>query len=469
MNKIGQSLAIKSYKSQKLFYSLLVIFIILITTVGAYIVTSGYGLFALTFAILFPLSVLLLDNIFIGVLMLVFMIPMESAFLSVSSSGALSYTRILGILIFGLWVMKIAVGRRKLNKSDSHRWIFSLFLWAALSLFWAVNQDAAISRIITMLQLIAMFLLIMNEVSTPKRLAIVIGLFFASCLLSTTLALMGVDTKFRGGLLALENQGVKEFATYTGIVLLLAILYVSLGSSKYKEIALASILISIFPLLASAERGVLVALGVSLLSVILIIRQKNRLLFFSVLVIAILAITLQILVSSGLLDETILIRFTPRNVFESGGASRIDIWKVGLNLAMDNLFIGVGLENFIYQFYRYISSVDIVHNLDLITDPHSDLLRITGELGLVGVFFYLGMMFVSARQIYQASRLPLNEEFHLLIIMVMALFVFYFVNGLFSSFIWRKGYWYVIGLTAAVPNILGTYYRESNNSSGPEK
>ena len=97
------------------------------------------------------------------------------------------------------------------------------------------------------------------------------------------------------------------------------------------------------------------------------------------------------------------------------------------------------------------------------TDPHSDILRVTGELGLVGIFFFIGILLTSARKIYATYHFGKDEEIRFLTIIVTALFVYFVINGLFSSFIWRKSYWFVIGLAAAVPHVM-SYSKFTNNN-----
>lgn len=407
-----------------------------------------------TFIIVSPGLAVVFAYPFIGLLIFVLMIPFESSFLGVSGGGALTYTRLIGIFIFAAWIIRLVFEKRRLKLGVPARWLFLFFIWAALSIYWASYQGVAVSRLLTFVQMIGLYLLVVNEVDSPRKLSIVINVFFASSVLTAILVLLGVNVATYREQLSFADQSAKEFATYLGVVFLISTVRLAFGKGRERILTVIAMILCAFPLLASAERGVFVGLGVSFVAILLVSRQKLRLFVYIALGLAFLYLVLQLSARAGLINENILNRYSVQQVIASGGSNRLDIWKVGLSLVKDNLWIGVGLENFVNVFYRYIPVTQTQFTLDPITDPHSDYLRVAGELGVVGLGLFLGWLVSIGFPLTRTFKRRLSPEKLQLMIIVLGFFFFFLTNGVFSTFIWRKSYWLSLGLVTALPFIM---------------
>jgi hypothetical protein len=119
-------------------------------------------LIAMLLAII-PFAIVLFNFPFVGLLILIAMIPLESAFLSLSG-GTITVTRLVGLFIFCGWAIGLCVKRQKVKLASPTKWIVAFSVWAGLSFFWAVYPEEVLVRIQTLIQLIALTVLVVNEI-----------------------------------------------------------------------------------------------------------------------------------------------------------------------------------------------------------------------------------------------------------------------------------------------------------------
>ena len=150
-------------------------------------------------------------------------------------------------------------------------------------------------------------------------------------------------------------------------------------------------IVSIYPIIAAAERGVVLAIVITLVALFLVSQRKFRYIGYSLLGLILVVGVFQIISRYGGLSRFIIDRFSISNIIESGGSGRTEIWKAGWQIVLNNPVIGVGLGNFTAVFHRYAYAVDPLVSLSG-SSPHNDLLGVTAELGLVGLVLFLGFL-----------------------------------------------------------------------------
>lgn len=420
---------------------------------GYYIGSGGNPQFAVLLAAA-PLVILLFRNLFVGVLLLVFLIPLETAFFSISA-GAVTYTRLLGIAVFGVWILKLVTKHYKMpTLPPTMKWIGIYSIWAIISYFWAWDQSVTLARISTQVQLVLLSVLLVGVVNDKKKLWQILVTLFFSCILAALFGLVGISVSQSSAVLVLEGQNPREYATYVGITILFSILLFTLGPIRFRWIAVAAIVLTVYPLFAIGQRGVLLAMGVSLLATILIGRHKPKLLIGSVLAIGLLYGSFQFLESRALFSDYLVNRYDINSIVESRGSSRLDIWAVGLVLGRDNLLIGTGLDNFKVAFEQYLPLTETERRLKPGRDPHSNYLQIVGDLGLIGLSIWVIVLISAIRPFVPLLRRNAVYNEQLLLIVIFSLFLFVEVAGLTSTFVWRKVYWLALTLMVIAPLLM---------------
>jgi len=439
----------KSIKQQPLFVkATLIVMSISIFLLGGYLVAANQTNLVLVMLLIVP-AIYVFFHPFLGVLSFVFFIPLESAFLGIGG-GAATVTRILGIFIFSAWFVKVLMLRRKIEFYEPVKWAVVLIVWAMLSFIWAWNQEAALQRLQTLIQLFLLLLMITNEIDNVKKLQSVLIALLSSTILAGLLGVFGVGVNQTSRLLTLEGQGAKEYAAYIGIAFLLITIRYFYGDARYRFIHGVLALILLIPLFASGERGIIVALFVAWLSIAAFTHQRVKHSILILLILTTLFVAPVILQRSGLISDWTASRFTFDNIIASGGANRADIWKSGLVLVRENLLWGVGTGNFTSAIGSYIIVTPINSRISLTVDPHGDWLSLLGELGLIGfVLFivFLGRIFSHFVVLY---RLCVNRStfIPLQLLTIWSLAIYLVSVGLTSTFMYRKIYW--LGLAMAI-------------------
>jgi O-antigen ligase len=434
-------------------YFIFVIFCIGVFLLGGYLIGSNQNIFALGMVLIIP-AIFVFLNPFLGVLIFAFLIPLESAFLGFGG-GAVTATRLLGIFIFVAWFAKLMLLRKKIEVYTPVKWAMLFFVWALVSFIWAWNQDAALQRLQTGIQLFFLMLMFTNEINSVQKFQKVMSALLLAASLAGILGILGIGVNQSSRLLTLEGQGAKEYAAYIGIVFLVTTILLFYGNAKYRLLFGFIGTMSLIPLFASGERGIILALTLAWLAIIVITPRRGRQAFLILFVLGILSVTPLILQQLGLISDWTVARFTINSIVESGGANRTDIWKTGLVLVQDNLFFGVGIGNFTSAIGQYIGRVPIQSRFSLSVDPHGDWLSILGELGLIGFLIFgmfligIGSRFMSFSQIYKGYLMDIPIQ----ILIAWGLFVYLISIGMTSTFMYRKVYWLGLAIAILVPHL----------------
>lgn len=395
------------------------------------------------------LAVLIIRYSFLGWLIFVGMIPFESAFLALGG-GEISFTRVLGLFLFGLWILKHTIGKHPIAMFPSSKWLLPLLFWAAISVLWAIDRNQSIGNWLTLLQMFLMNLIIYNEVKDYKQLYWMLMTFLLSCVLAAVPGYFRVDILEARSLLTLGSTGAKEYAAIIGMAFLSGVILFALSQKKiHKVIFLMMAAICIYPLFAVGERGVLLAIVTGWMVVILFSIRKFSKIAYSVFIALLGYGVFQFAVQNGYMSNYMLSRFDWAQIIETGGAGRVGIWKVGIEMFVDHPILGVGLGNFPISYLHY--APNFFGASQGLKGPHNDLLSIGTELGIVGLILFLGMLIHIWARFAPLLKMALERpEIYSPVILLLGLWVFVFSAGLTSVFINRKFYWLIIILVEIV-------------------
>ncbi len=105
------------------------------------------------------------------------------------------------------------------------------------------------------------------------------------------------------------------------------------------------------------------------------------------------------------LPQSILNRISSiGNLRDSSNAYRLKMWGgITLDIIRDNWLVGVGFGYipFKYTFETYIRTMPVYHS-------HNTYLQITGEMGILGLIVFLGLIFIIYK--YSIKRLIKGED-----------------------------------------------------------
>lgn len=135
------------------------------------------------------------------------------------------------------------------------------------------------------------------------------------------------------------------------------------------------------------------------------------------------------------------------NALETRGV----LWLGALTIFGNNPIVGVGYGNFGHQFLNYLGQQEWKNLRRTLWSPHSSILGILAELGLVGVILWTWLL-VAAFRILAQSMPTSNEEHHQVRrAQIQAVFLSFLVMNTYSFMAIThndKLFWLLLGLIA---------------------
>lgn len=160
---------------------------------------------------------------------------------------------------------------------------------------------------------------------------------------------------------------------------------------------------------------------------------------------------------------------------DASAAMRLSFWKAAVQMVFDYP-LGIGLGNFHY------SSMDYVPGLSAVRSAHSTFFSCLAELGWLGFFVFLGILFVTLRRLsrnraiartmpemLEITPLGRRTRFHLgwHAVALRAGLVGYLGCGLFTTRLWAEDLWLLIGLAACLDNVSKYMVAQSEQRAEP--
>lgn len=330
------------------------------------------------------------------------LVPFDNL-LSISAFGTL--TRLLAILSSAAIVFWLIRTRRAVMPERTVFVWGLLWLWSATSMVWAMDPTFGYSHLLTFAQLLGLYIVISLVPIERRTLRFVV----AAIIIGSTIAAgygaylfsHGTDTMGSRLFLATENDAVVVDPNHFAAALILPTALALTGLLRARSIGLR--IVYAITLLAmgagiavSGSRGGMLAVAVVLLYVM--VRARTNLLAAGV--------ALALLSSALTLNNSIASRFAEAG--PTGGAGRLDIWRVGLLAFREHFWFGAGYGNFPIAFDNAFIGVFEHHYTHWHRAPHDILLSAGVELGVVGLIIFLAgwvMQFRAMRTIKRTDPL----------------------------------------------------------------
>lgn len=332
---------------------------------------------------------------------LIFMIPFE---LVILIGGSATLTKFIGLAVAGFWAGTVFVTDKIRKPHPTHLLIFLFILWNALSIYWTIDVDLTLNRLITYVQLVGLVYILWDLYLTPARInaglqAYVLGAHVAiGNTLYNYMAGIGVggsnNTRFGAA-----NFDANDFALILALGVPIA-WHLATSKSKgkvaqvFKLVNYAYIPLALLVILLTASRGGLVSVSVAffyILGTFTRLRPIARIFIFVTLVGALFAL-------QPFIPQTSIDRISSgRDELGDGNLSgRGAIWGEGLRIFEENPLLGIGSDTF-----------RLANNLD--KAPHNTYLAILVELGIIGFVLFMSILaasfYLAIRQSKWDSRL----------------------------------------------------------------
>lgn len=207
----------------------------------------------------------------------------------------------------------------------------------------------------------------------------------------------------------------------------------------------------------TTTRSALIAAAASFLVILVAVGGRRQMMLFGIGVtaVALFAVALTI----GLADQ----RFLEGTEEDKSAASHAAIGQVALAVALDNVLLGIGRENFEQVSQAYQSEVSLggggqgqLSGRGAVGSirPHNDFLEVWSSWGIFGLLAYLGVFAGSLRNFIVARR-SVDPFVRGLAVGGMAGLIAYAVNSTFHNYLDSSVIlWFYAGLSASLASIL---------------
>jgi putative inorganic carbon (HCO3(-)) transporter len=362
--------------------------------------TLAYGLLyfdELTLKI-FSLFIILLGILiepFIGVLLyIIFLYVRLMELLNVS----MPLMKILALATLASWIFHIIIRRQRKFVNTPQN-----ILVVALLILMIISQGTYINGMINVLtgdfaRVVVIYFLIINLVNTEKRLQITIWILMVSTL---WISIHGILLS-KGVIIGQEGLSDGTRVTSTGIfgdpndlaqAIVMVIPFVFSLFFYEKRILTKLILIvmgaiMLYAFLLTGSRGGFI--GISVVMFLLLKRKVGLVMGSAIASIALIGL---LFVAPAYTVERIM----TASPYQDTGADRLELWYEGWQMFLSNPLLGVGKD----RYYELTESHLVAHN---------SFVHIAAELGLPGLFAWIGLFYFSFKNLYKTSNLYTSDN-----------------------------------------------------------
>ncbi|HTU70961.1 MAG TPA: O-antigen ligase family protein [Candidatus Baltobacteraceae bacterium] len=372
----------------------------------------------------------------------VVLVPFDNL-LALDAFGTL--TRLIAIASGGAILLWLIRTRRAIMPDRAIVYWALLTAWSAATVTWAIDPSASYAHLFTFCQLVGIYAVV-SFVPIDSRMlrftmaAAIVG----GCLASgygTYVFRQGLD--IAGGdrlFLANDNSIIDPNQFAAALILPIALSMVGLIRARSTALRCGcglALLIMGGGIAVSGSRGGLLGVAVALIYVI--VRDRKRILGAF--------IGLAALSAALLFDSNVINRFS--NAASTGGAGRVDIWRVGLSALRDHFWFGAGISNFSVAYDQSFLTVSEHYYTRWHRAPHNLLLSTSVELGIVGLVILLAAWYFQFRSM---RSVPMYGELSGPRIGVEGALLGLFVAAMFLDVMYTKYIWLAFMLAMMVRN-----------------
>ncbi len=384
-------------------------------------------------------------------------------------TGALSLTKILGVILVLAWLVAVATARRSEREADGllgrepflAAALVLLTGWATMSLVWAESPELAQTSVTRFALNFILFPIALVAIRTPRHVMWLIAIFVVGAFAAVTLGLNAgtvADPEAEG---RLKGAGLNpnQLGSYCVVAAILATVLAAnpRWSLTARTAALAVAGLAGIAVFMTLSRGALIGLAVALLVAPIVIGRRRR---TGAVVVAVAAVLATVGWYATFAPPDAVERVT--NPQQGGGSGRVDLWRVGWRMVEDKPVWGVGAGNFPIAGIHYLLRPGLTERDEIIVDyrrvAHNIYLTVLSELGAVGLVLFLAILLLSMRCALTAARMFAARGDPVMELAARGLFIAIVsmaAVGFFSSQVYSKQFWFLLATAPALRAIAG--------------
>jgi O-antigen ligase len=373
-----------------------------------------------------------------------------------SSTGVISFPKLIGLLLVLSWLATVTVGdpdRR--NKVFSHPWLVYvavLFLgWVSISASWAEESSPVLESAYRYGPNVMLFLIVFAAVRTRQQAIWIAGAFVVGALVSAVYGLVSpldpaATDRLSGGA---GNANETAAALVAGAALAAALSVALRGQPVLRLAATIGVPLCAYGVFLTLSRGGLVAFAAALVAAVAVAgRWRLRAIALTLVAVVATVVYFGAFASSHARDRVTKLE---------GGTGRSDLWTVAWRMVEDEPLRGIGAGNFQVASIHYLVRPGTILRDDFIVDKpkvtHNTYLQVLSELGVVGLALFLVIIAFSLVCTVRAAQVSERAGDLQLEVLSRALFVALIgllAAAFFGSRQYSKQLWFLLSLGPAL-------------------
>ena len=309
--------------------------------------------------------------------------------------GKISILRIFAIIpiILSLFYTKDF----KINKSLIYVFVFVFYVF--IQIFYTIDTSDTISRFI-MFAMYFILVLFCSSIKYNEREIKFLNRMFAYSSIIAAISILFWGFYEEGRLTVHINSNTKEDQNqFCGYFLVGTVYFIkNIIERKRTFISVIFVIIFLFIALLTGSRGGLISIILAALTYLLFYSKNDKNKIKKILVSIIIAVCIIALINGLLnfLSPEIANRYSLKNVQESGGTGRIDIWKYYLNVFNESTFLrkvfGYGSGTVMNLYYKV---------------AHNNWIQLLIENGIVGEVIFILVIIAFLKTAYKNNNIYL--------------------------------------------------------------
>lgn len=350
---------------------------------------------------------------------------------------------IIGIVAIVLCLFEISSGRAAIIRSPELKIILLLSAVAVLSVPMGIWPGNSFKFLINeYLKTVIFFILIMTVVHSLHACKMMTWALVWSGFLLSVSAITS-DVVYRVSVS--ESYGANELALVMVCTLPFAISLLTREKGIKRVFIGICIVLLLCTIVLTISRGGF--LGLLAVSLMLLFRRQSGSLFPKLAFIALIILILTVFAPDSFWDRisTILEPTKDYNYLDSTG--RIEVWKRGKDLFLQNLFLGVGIDGFRTAeglFHGGAGKWSAAHNI---------FIDVAVDLGVFGLALYIGLIYKAVKGMREFQSLAKRYQENDLVTMANSIEIGlygFIVCGFFLSVAYSGIFFFLIGMAVAV-------------------
>lgn len=384
-----------------------------------------------------------------GILQLIFLSLIGE--LASEETIQLTALKILGFVVALRRLFDLTFLGRPLRVAQTPIMVGALVFVLALGLSIFASRDiyASLTALLTYLQLLVMFMLIIDFVRGERELKYIIAVLVLGGVVNATVALYQSHFENLARVHSLIGNANRLGIIQLMLLSQIAPVIVSLPAGGLLSAGLFASGLVAYSILLTVSRGAFVAAVVAALYYFLFLRSGG-----ARAKIALGAVTVAglVLAPEGFYDriETIPAVLSGTQLHEGSVTTRLLYLRAGIQMGLDHLLTGVGLG----QFDHHVATYATMHTVKA-GGAHNMYVSVFAEAGSIGLITFLGLLAASFAAARGRRRLtPSGTRFRIAFADAVELgIVVLLIGGLFATLEYSKVMWLLLALAAVAHNL----------------